>query len=306
MGNACGFFSARWANPPVSPAGLPLSAPILALPWCSSIEIVGRVLRVSVVLACVWLALFSVPASAGPAQSLTFALRGKVLSLSVYRPTGPPKGTVVMASGDVGWVGLAVSMADFLSDNGYVVVGLNTRQYLTAFTSGKQHMETQHPPADYGALRDFLDQQHLLHRPVVLSGVSEGAALAVLAASLETNHRWIDGVITMGTPMVAELAWRWTDFTTWITKTDASEPSFSPVDFIAQVAPVPIVMIQSTRDEYVPEKDYRKLDATARPPKKLVLIAAADHRFTDKQPELRAQMLAALAWVAELAPRTAR
>lgn len=78
--------------------------------------------------------------------------------------------------------------------------------------------------------------------------------------------------------MVAELAWRWTDFTTWITKKDANEPSFFPVDFIAQVAPIPIVMIQSSRDEYVTEADYRRLEATAREPKKLVVIDAANHR----------------------------
>jgi type IV secretory pathway VirJ component len=262
--------------------------------------------RAAFVLFALMLALAAAPAAAKPAQSLRFPLRGKVLTLQVYRPAEPPKGTVVMASGDVGWVGLAVSMAEFLSDQGYVVIGVNTRQYLTAFTDGKQHMETQHPPVDYSALRDFLDEQHLLHRPVVLSGVSEGAALAVLAASLEANHRWVDGVITMGTPMVAELAWRWTDFTTWITKSDAKEPSFSPLDFIGQIAPVPIVMIQSRRDEYVPEADYRKLDATARIPKKLVLIDAANHRFTDKQTELRAEMLAALAWIAEALPKTPR
>jgi alpha-beta hydrolase superfamily lysophospholipase len=251
----------------------------------------------------VLLAVASAPASARPAQGGAFTVRGKVLSLAVYRPAGTPKGTVVIASGDVGWVGLAASMSEFLSESGYVVVGLNTRQYLSSFTSGKQHLETRQLQLDYGALRDLLEQQHLLYRPVVLSGVSEGAALAVLAASLEANHRWIDGVVTMGTPMVAELAWRWTDFTTWITKKDASEPSFSPADFIAQVSPVPLVMLQSTRDEYVPEADYRKLDATARAPKKLVLINAADHRFTDKQPELRAAMIAGLAWIAGLTPR---
>jgi len=256
------------------------------------------------VLSGILLAFFCASASAGPSQSLSFPLRGKSLTLALYRPAGAPKGTVVMASGDVGWVGLAVSMAEFLSDRGYVVIGLNTRQYLTAFTSGRTHMETQHPPEDYGVLRNFLEEQKLLHHPTVLSGVSEGAALAVLAASSDANHRWVDGVVTMGTPMVAELAWRWSDFTTWITKKDADEPSFSPLHFIQKIAPAPIVMIQSTRDEYVSEADYRKFEATARHPKRLVLISAANHRFTDKQTELRAEMLTALAWITELMPRT--
>lgn len=255
---------------------------------------------------CSLLFFCSVEAEARPLQNLPFPVRGRVLTLAIYRPVGTPKGTVVMASGDVGWVGLAVVMAEFLSDRGYVVVGLNVRQYLTAFTSGRQHMETHHPQADYNALHDFLEQQGLLYRPVVLSGVSEGAALAVLAGAHEENHRWVDGVVTMGTPMVAELAWRWSDFTTWITKSDANEPSFSPLDFIGQVSPRPLVMIQSTRDEYVTEAEYRKLDEAARQPKKLVLITAANHRFTDKPTELRAEMLAALAWIAEQMSRGQR
>ncbi len=262
--------------------------------------------RIVCVLPCLLLALFSTPAAAGTAQTVSFPLRGKTLSLAVYRPAGPAKGTIVMAGGDVGWVGLAVSLAEFLSDRGYIVVGLNTRQYLSSFTNGKQHMTPSDPPADYSAMRAFLEARQLLQRPVVLSGVSEGAALAVLAASLDANHSWIDGVVTMGTPMVAELAWRWTDFTTWITKKDAKEPSFSPADFIARVSPIPLVMIQSTRDEYVPEADYRKLEATAKAPKRLVLIAAANHRFTDKQTELRAEMLNALAWITESMGRTPR
>ena len=102
----------------------------------------------------------------------------------------------------------------------------------------------------------------------------------------------------MGLPPSAELAWRWTDFSTWITKKDADEPSFAPIDVIATIAPRPLWMIQSTRDEYVPEADYRRFETTARDPKRLVLIDAANHRFTDKQPELQRQVLAGLAWIA--------
>jgi alpha/beta superfamily hydrolase len=56
-------------------------------------------------------------------------------------------------------------------------------------------------------------------------------------------------------------------------------------------------MIQSTRDEYVTAREYRELEAAARPPKKLALIEAANHRFTDKIAELRDQYIAALAWI---------
>jgi dienelactone hydrolase len=234
-------------------------------------------------------------------ERLDFPLRGQHLTLTIYRPPVPrtkDKGTVIMASGDVGWVGLAVSMAGFLSDNGYVVVGVNAREYLAAFTTRSGgHLLPSDVSADYSTLADFLRKDGLLDSPVIVSGMSEGAGLAVLAASAPANHAWIRGVITMGLPGTVELAWRWSDFTSWITKKDSGEPSFAAKEFLAAVSPLPLCLIQSMRDEYVTERDYRALEASARPPKKLVLIDAANHRFTDKIAELRNQYIAALAWI---------
>ena len=236
-------------------------------------------------------------AQAAGGEPLSLRVRGKTLTLHVYRPTGPAKGTVIMASGDVGWVGTGVSLAKVLSTEGFIVVGLNVRQYLARFTTKTSHLQVTDPPADYRELSQLLHHHGLLVQPVVVSGVSEGAALAVLAASAPANHEWIRGVITLGLPPTAELAWRWRDFTSWITKADAKEPSFAPKDFIASVSPLPLVMIQSTKDEYVPEAEYRLFEATARPPKKLVLIDARNHRFGGRRTELRRDVFDALEWI---------
>ncbi len=234
------------------------------------------------------------------AQRLDFPVRGKTLALTIYRPASAPRGTVVMGSGDVGWVGLGASIADDLCARGYIVVGVNIRQYLSVFTEGKRHLTVQEIPEDFHALRDLLTREQLLVRPVILSGVSEGAAIAVAASADARNHAWIDGVITMGLPPTAELAWRWTDVSSWITKRDADEPSFSPIDVIAAVSPVPLLMIQSTKDEYVTASDYRKFEAAARDPRKLVLIEASNHRFTDRLQELHAAYLTGLDWIGGL------
>ena len=146
-----------------------------------------------------------------------------------------------MASGDVGWVGLSVSLSQFLVERGYLVVGVNTRQYLAAFTSGKAHVTVDDVPGDFAALRQFLESRRWLVRPTILAGVSEGASITVLAASHEQNHAWTDGVITMGLPASAELAWRLKDVASWITKTIANEPTFSPLDYVARVSPLPLV-----------------------------------------------------------------
>jgi type IV secretory pathway VirJ component len=253
------------------------------------------------------LALTFAVTSALPSYASTtekISVRGQTIALSVYTPAGTPRGTIVMGSGDVGWVGLAVSLAEEYSAQGYLVVGLNVRQYLSSFTSHKTHLETRDEPVDYRTIADFLAARRLLVHPVVVSGVSEGAALAVLAASDTKNHDWIDGVITMGLPPSAELAWRWTDAASWITKRDADEPSFAPHEVIAAVAPLPLYMIQSKKDEYVAAADYERFRAAARDPKQLVLIDASNHRFTDRRPELSAAFTAGLAWISKVHPRT--
>jgi alpha-beta hydrolase superfamily lysophospholipase len=255
---------------------------------------------------CAVAAAIAWPTTAGAADKVDVAVRGKTLTLTIYTPSTPPRGTIVMGSGDVGWVGLAASMADELSASGYIVVGINVRQYLSAFTSGQSHLETTTVPGDYRLLIDTLKQSRRLVSPIVVSGVSEGAALAVLAASDRANHEWIDGVIAMGLPPTAELAWRWTDVGSWITKHDAVEPSFAPKDVIAMVSPVPLCMIQSTKDEYVPKAEWERLLAAAVEPKKQILIEASNHRFTDKRAELSAAYAAGLAWIARGAPRRDR
>ena len=260
-------------------------------------------MRSSLPVMVALLALLTGAVTARASTTEKLPVRGQTLSLAVYPARGPARGTIIMGSGDVGWVGLAVSLAERYSAEGYTVIGVNVRQYLSAFTSGKSHLQPSDVPGDYRAISDFARSRMLLTHPVVVSGVSEGAALAVLAASDARNHAWIDGVITMGLPPSAELAWRWSDTLSWITKHDAGEPSFAPHQVIAAVSPVPLFMIQSTKDEYVARADYERFRATARDPKQLVLIEASNHRFTDRRKELTAAFAQGLAWIAQLASK---
>jgi pimeloyl-ACP methyl ester carboxylesterase len=242
-------------------------------------------------------------ARAAGEQRLDFPLRGRTLTISVYRSArAQPLGTIIMGSGDVGWVGLAVDLSEYLSGEGYTVVGINVRQYLGAFTSGKVTLTTSQPPADYELLFHFLKARNLISPPVVVAGVSEGAALAVLAGARPQNRAWLNGVMTMGLPPTAELGWRWSDFTSWITKKDSNEPMFAPKEFVPAIAPLPLCMLQSMTDEYVSESDYRTFERIAREPKKFVLIKASNHRFTDRRKELQAEVLGCLAWMREHQP----
>ena len=100
---------------------------------------------------CAVVAVIAWPTMGSAAEKVDVPVRGKPLTLTIYKPNTPRRGTIVMGSGDVGWVGLAASMADELSAQGYIVVGINARQYLAAFTSGQSHLERQGVPATIGS-----------------------------------------------------------------------------------------------------------------------------------------------------------
>src|SRR5207249_1990167 len=123
---------------------------------------------------------------------------------------------------------LVVHVAEFLSSRGYFVAGLNSRAYLSSFTTKSSTLKPEDVPADYLLILDFL-RQETTDRPI-LAGISEGAGLSVLAATEPKIRTKIQGILAIGLPDQNELGWRWQDSATWITKRAPNEPSFMVED----------------------------------------------------------------------------
>ena len=69
----------------------------------------------------------------GPSSD-SIDLRGRAQQIVLYGSRGGRP--VVLTSGDLGWWGLVVHVAEVLASRGYYVVGFNSRTYLESFTSG--------------------------------------------------------------------------------------------------------------------------------------------------------------------------
>jgi alpha-beta hydrolase superfamily lysophospholipase len=203
----------------------------------------------------------------------------------------------VVSSGDGGWIHLGPQVAEMLAARGYFVVGFDVRAYLTSFTSSRGTLQTADEPADYKTLVDFAAQGGK-GRPLLV-GVSEGAGLSVLAASDPQTKSAIAGVIALGLPDLNELGWRWRDAMIYLTHGVPKEPTFSAAAIIGRVTPLPLVAIHSTRDEFVPLEEARRVMAAAGEPKQLWIVAASDHRFSDNQSGLQQRLVDAIAWIAE-------
>jgi dienelactone hydrolase len=135
------------------------------------------------------------------------------------------------------------------------------------------------------------------HKKPILIGVSVGAGLSVLAATDPPTKAAIAGVIGLGLPDVNELGWRARDMLIYFTHGIPNEPHFSAAAIAGKVAPVPLALIHSTRDEFVAVSEVERVLQAARAPKHLWLIDASNHRFEDKLTELDARLLDAIAWI---------
>lgn len=249
----------------------------------------------------VLLMLLSAPVFAQPPSPgrNSVAIRGQTQDVYFYPATGGSSGPlkrILFAPGDGGWRGWAVTIAQTMSAWGYDVYGLDTKRYLTSFT-GKTTLSEADVMNDFRQLAEWMTGRS--GERVILVGWSEGAGLALLAAASTENKKTFSGVITFGLAEAGVLGWRWIDDLTYITKRPPKEPRFQTAKFVAQVAPLPLVMLHSSRDEDVSVDVARQLFWLARDPKQLAIIDAKNHRFDGNQDEFFRRLREGVQWITQ-------
>ena len=230
-----------------------------------------------------------------PTGRNTFMVRGVSQDLYYYPSTGPTlHRKVLFIPGDGGWRGWAITLAQLMSSWGYDVYGLDTKTYLSGFTSGGGLRDTD-------VMSDFREIARWINRDgggrITLVGWSEGAGLGVLAAAPAENKAAFNGLITFGLGDENVLGWCWKDDITYVTRTRPVEPSFRARAYVARIAPLPFLMLQSSNDEYVPADEAKMIAAAARDPKRLSMIQATNHRFGGNTSEFYRQLREGLQWI---------
>lgn len=251
-------------------------------------DLVDRSVALALGLTCLLL-----PADVRAATRETLTVRGHALNVYLYGQRGRPP--VVVTSGDGGWIHLGPHVAETLAAAGYFVVGIDAKAYLESWTTGTSVLNPDEEPRDYAALAAFAARGSV--RKPILIGVSEGAGLSVLAATDPATKAVIAGVIGLGLPDLNELGWRWRDAIIYITHGMPDEPTFSTRAIAARVSPLPLAAIQSSRDEFVPLAEVQGVVDAAQQPKRLWIVPAADHRFSNNLAEFDRTLFAAIAWV---------
>ena len=223
-------------------------------------------------------------------------LRGQTQYIFYY-PASATSGlhpALLFAPGDGGWRGMAITMAERMAGWGYALYGLDTRQYLESFT-GRSGLKESDVAGDMRRIAEWVSTGK--GETVGLVGWSEGAGLMLLAAASQGNERKFSGLVTMGLPDVNALGWSWLDGLTDVIRHTPREPTFSALAYMDRVSPLPLAMIQSSKDEYVPLAEARSLFDRAREPKRFFLIDALNHHFDGNREIFFSKLREALRWI---------
>src|SRR5580765_5008361 len=229
----------------------------------------------------------------------TVYLRGHAQIVHLYGVRGGDP--VIVSSGDGGWMHLAPHVAEALAARGFFVVGVDVRAYLASFTSATGTLRPQDEPDDYHALIEYASRGST--RKPLLIGVSEGAGLSVLAAGDPATRSLVSGVIALGLPDLNELDWRWKDSVIYVTHGVPKEPTFSTASVVGRMSPLPLAEIHATSDEFVPVPEVQRVMQQARDPKRLWIVTASNHRFSDNLSEFDRRLVEAIDWVRQNQPR---
>jgi dienelactone hydrolase len=230
----------------------------------------------------------------------TVTVRGKEVDVYYYPAVGDRLNRkVLFAPGDGGWRGFAVEVAERMASWGYDVYGLDTKTYLEGFTEKGSRLKETDVMTDFRSLAQWITADS--NESIILVGWSEGAGLTLLASAAPDNRETFEGLVTFGLGRVGILGWRWVDDLTYITKADPHEPKFVATSYMPQIAPKPLLMIQSTHDDYVSADEARALFSAAQEPKRFALLQGRDHKFSGNQDEFFRTLQEGLEWMTKKA-----
>jgi hypothetical protein len=257
-----------------------------------------RRFALAAVVAALWLAAASCSTWSGFAQPHASQWRerpqvrvgGAKAWLHLARPSGgdPPRMLLFHVTGDSGWHGLDPLYFDTMAARGYTLAGVSARAFLSDLGSPEGGARPARLAAVYLSLIDIAETRLQLPPdiPVVLTGLSRGAGLAVVAASQPELEGRIAGLLLMG-----------------LTADEGNvQPAAEPFALLDRVGP-PLVLLQSTVDHHLPAAGARRVFGPDTPTRKLVAVEAESHTFGGHRDQLFEQVEAGLDWIMDRRPQ---
>jgi hypothetical protein len=212
---------------------------------------------------------------------------------------------ILYATGDGGWRGKDRDAFERMTRWGYPMVGFSAPNYL-------HHLVRQRETTPPDVARDYARiirtaKARMGVAPEVLTilvGVSRGSGLAVAAAGEPALQPSLAGVVAVALTREEEYVHR--------LKRKRKAPQDPPelvildnYEYLPRLRNLPLSIIQSTHDDYLPAEEARRLLGPDSALRQLKPIRAKNHSFTDAREPLYVELQASLAWVTHFLPHAA-
>jgi pimeloyl-ACP methyl ester carboxylesterase len=208
-------------------------------------------------------------------------------------PAGRP--LLVYATGDGGMHRKDLDTYRHLAALGDPIVGFDARDYVKHLGTHSPTTTPERLADDYGLIIARARQALGLtgHHPVVLVGVSRGAGLAVVAAARLRDV--ITGVVAVALTQEEE-------YVRWYRHLPLPHEPHRAVmvdvyEYLADLGDVPIAVVQSTHDRYLPASKARAQFGPDTASRWFQSIEAANHNFGGARNRMYEAIRAAVTWV---------
>jgi len=212
-------------------------------------------------------------------EDLTFQTADGVKLSGCFLPApGPARGTVIHFHGNAGNITAHFTLTSWLVSEGYKVFVFDYRGYgkSEGRVTRRGTILDGHAALDYVLSRSDVDP-----RRIVALGQSLGGAVATVVAA---ERHEIRAVVLDGTfssyRRIASLHLRRLLHSRWLADGIARvgvSGGYEPQDYVARIAPRPLLVIVSLQDEICFPESGRELFEAAAEPKELVLLSEGAH-----------------------------
>jgi fermentation-respiration switch protein FrsA (DUF1100 family) len=201
---------------------------------------------------------------------------------------------LVYATGDAGWWGKDRAVYTHLSQWGYPSVGFSAREYVHHL--GTDAIRPREVAVDYAAIIHAAEVALGLPASTraVLVGKSRGAGLAVAAAGPDVLRSHLAGVLAVGLTREEEYVHR------RLRRARRGQlVMLETYRYLPQLGGLPVAVIQSTHDGYVPADEARRLFGPDTRSRELIAIPSDNHNFDGAVDQLYEQMERSLEWIVQ-------
>lgn len=220
--------------------------------------------------------------------------------LTVHVTTDPSRPTgdlLLYVTGDGGWRGKDREVYTQLQMWGYSVAGFSAPEYLKSLPGEEGTTTPTRLASDFSQIiqssRTALELPASV--PVLLVGVSRGADLAVVAAGQSGLQDEIGGVVAIGLTREEEYVHR---------RRRATE-ALELYGYLPRLGDIPLSLIQSTGDNYVPADEARVMFGADTPVRTFHAVKARNHSFSNARPALYETLRSSLTWLERVGRRKA-